>query len=64
MTVVDRDQTAVSMVNSIFSAFGSGITCPRSGVLFNSRGTGFRLRPGTPGTTRRDVARRIPWSPA
>ncbi|GGB31584.1 gamma-glutamyltransferase [Tistrella bauzanensis] len=49
VTVVDRDQTAVSMVNSIFSAFGSGITCPRSGVLFNSRGTGFRLRPGTPG---------------
>ncbi|WP_372071865.1 gamma-glutamyltransferase [Tistrella mobilis] len=49
VSVVDRDQTAVSMVNSIFHAFGSGITCPRSGVLFNSRGTGFRLAPGMPG---------------
>ena len=36
LTVVDRDLNAVSFINSIYDAFGSGLVCPDTGVLFHS----------------------------
>lgn len=48
LTVVDRDLNAVSLINSLFESFGSGICCPETGVLFHNRGKSFRLDPRHP----------------
>jgi gamma-glutamyltranspeptidase/glutathione hydrolase len=50
LTIVDRDRRAVSIINSLFSAFGSAICTEKTGVMFNNRGSGFLLRPGHPNT--------------
>ena len=43
LSVVDRDLNAVSFINSVYDAFGSGLVCEQTGVLFHCRGRAFRL---------------------
>ncbi|MFN3615353.1 MAG: gamma-glutamyltransferase family protein, partial [Rubrimonas sp.] len=53
MGAADAEGCVVSFIQSVFWEFGSGLTCPETGVFFQNRGAGFtlgeglnRLRPG------------------
>jgi gamma-glutamyltranspeptidase/glutathione hydrolase len=48
VTVVDRDRMAVSMINSLFTAFGTAIATEKTGVMLHNRGSGFVVKPGHP----------------
>jgi len=48
ITVVDRDRTAVTLINSLFREFGSGIATEKTGILLHNRGSGFVVDPAHP----------------
>ncbi|HEV8536056.1 MAG TPA: gamma-glutamyltransferase [Candidatus Limnocylindria bacterium] len=48
LAVVDRDGNAVSLIESVFSAFGAACVVPGTGILLNNRLIGFSLDPGSP----------------
>lgn len=48
LTVVDKDQNAVSMITSISDIFGSGIIVPGTGIILHNRGADFVMQEGHP----------------
>jgi gamma-glutamyltranspeptidase / glutathione hydrolase len=48
MTVADRDGNVVSLIQSIFEAFGSGIVAGDTGIVLHNRGALFTLQAGHP----------------
>ncbi|PWR03010.1 gamma-glutamyltransferase [Meridianimarinicoccus roseus] len=46
MGATDADGLTVSFIQSVFWEFGSGLTCPDTGVCFQNRGAGFSLADG------------------
>jgi gamma-glutamyltranspeptidase len=43
VSAMDSDGYAVSLIQSVFYAFGSGLIDPETGILFHNRGTSFSL---------------------
>ena len=48
LCAVDRDGNAVSLIQSLFGAFGSGVVAGSTGILLNNRGSYFSLVDGHP----------------
>jgi len=49
---VDRDRTAVSLLQSLYEPFGSGVVAGSSGVVLNNRAAGFAVQGKVVGGTR------------
>jgi gamma-glutamyltranspeptidase / glutathione hydrolase len=50
LTTADAEGNMVSLINSNFDAFGSGIVVPGTGFALHNRGASFTLTPGLPNT--------------
>ncbi|GAA2178463.1 gamma-glutamyltransferase [Leucobacter tardus] len=48
LSTVTADGWAVSLINSVYCSFGAHILEPRTGVIFQNRGTSFSLDPSLP----------------
>ncbi|GLY31639.1 gamma-glutamyltransferase [Kineosporia sp. NBRC 101731] len=49
VTAVGSDGTAVTLIQSVFQTFGSGLLDPETGIVFHNRGSAFSIDPAHPG---------------
>ncbi|MYW05036.1 gamma-glutamyltransferase [Streptomyces sp. SID3343] len=52
VVAMDAEGNAISLIQSLFHSFGSGILDPATGVLLHNRGSFFSLLPGAPNRLR------------
>ena len=50
LSVIDQDGNIVSLIQSNFAAFGTGLVAPGTGFALQNRGALFTLNPGLPNT--------------
>lgn len=48
MSAIDKDGNIVSLIQSNYSGYGTGMVAPGLGFSFHNRGAGFELTPGLP----------------
>lgn len=48
VAVADGNGTMVSLIQSNYTGFGSGVVVPGTGIALNNRGLGFSMEPGHP----------------
>ena len=48
LCAADRDGNVVSLIQSLYAAFGSGVVVPGTGITLHNRGFGFNLLEGHP----------------
>jgi gamma-glutamyltranspeptidase/glutathione hydrolase len=48
LSVIDKEGNIVSLIQSLYSSFGSGLTAPGTGVMLHNRGGLFTLEDGHP----------------
>jgi gamma-glutamyltranspeptidase/glutathione hydrolase len=48
MSTIDKDGNIVSLIQSNYAGYGTGLVAPGLGFSFQNRGAGFRLTPGLP----------------
>ena len=50
LTAADKDGNVISLIQSIYESFGSGIAAGDTGIVLHNRGSLFTLEPGHPNT--------------
>jgi gamma-glutamyltranspeptidase/glutathione hydrolase len=50
LTVIDQNGNIVSLIQSLYSSFGSGLVAPGTGIMLHNRGALFTLEPNRPNT--------------
>lgn len=48
LAIVDRDRNVCSLIHSVAYKFGAAIVTPKTGIVLQNRGAGFRVEPGHP----------------
>jgi gamma-glutamyltranspeptidase/glutathione hydrolase len=48
LTAADSNGNFISLIQSLFADFGSGVVAGDTGIVLHSRGSGFNLTPGSP----------------
>jgi len=48
LSVIDKDGSIVSLIQSNYAGYGTGMVAPGLGFSFQNRGAGFQLTPGLP----------------